>query len=175
MTTRYYEEHAAEFYHQFVDVDMAALYKPFLNLLPSGAHILDAGCGSGRDTLYFRQHGYNATAFDASEKLAAFASRLTGQSVFTLRFQQLELSSVFDGIWACASLLHVKRADAHSVSGKLAGALKPSGVMSASFNLRDGEWEQDGRFFNGYDVTSFGNFFVVNHSSLSSRFGRQRT
>ena len=147
-------------------MDMAALYGPFLDLLPSGAHILDAGCGSGRDTLYFREHGYNVTAFDASTELAALASQLTGQPVLTLRFQEIEFADAFDGIWACASLLHVSRADIHSVLDKLAGALRLGGVMFLSFKNRDGEWEEGGRFFNGYDVRSF-EALVREHPVLS--------
>ena len=155
MTIAYYEAHASEFYAQTVAVDMTALYAPFFSLLPAGAHILDAGCGSGRDTLYFNQHGCNVTAFDASARLADLASRLTGQPVLTMSFEELGFREEFDGVWACASLLHVPRREIDSVFSKLADAVKLGGVIFASFKLRDEEWEQEGRFFNGYDVSSF--------------------
>jgi SAM-dependent methyltransferase len=38
------------------------VYEPFLTLLPDNSHILDAGCGSGRDSLYFLQNGYKVKA-----------------------------------------------------------------------------------------------------------------
>lgn len=167
MTTRFYEEHADEFYRQTVGVDMSSLYAPFLESLPPGAHILDAGCGSGRDTLYFLRHGYKVSAFDASPKLAEYASRLTERPVLTMRFEELEVRDAFDGIWACASLLHVPRTNIDSVFGKLCDALKLGGVMFVSFKLREGEWEHEGRLFNGYDMSSFTSL-LERHPRLSA-------
>ncbi len=166
MTSRYYEEHAKEFYDQTVSVNMASVYPAFLEEIRPGGHILDAGCGSGRDTLYFRDHGYQVTAFDACEKLAALASNLTGQNVLTLRFEEITFEGIFDGVWACASLLHISRGGMDAVMVKLTDALKPNGVMFVSFKLRNGEWEQNGRFFNGYDQHSFG-ALVQQHDALS--------
>lgn len=145
---------------------MEALYAPFLDRMQNGAHILNAGCGSGRDTLNFLRRGYVVTAFDASKPLVELASRLTGQEMLNLRFDEIEFDRTFDGIWACASLLHVARHDIDAVLDKLTRALKPSGIMFVSFKLRDGEWEQSGRFFNGYDVASLG-ALLRRHQSLS--------
>src|ERR1039458_7522672 len=94
-----------------IEVNMEALYAPFLDRMQNGAHILDAGCGSGRDTLNFLRRGYVVTAFDASKPLVELASRLTGQEMLNLRFDEIEFDRTFDGIWACASLLHVARHD----------------------------------------------------------------
>ena len=71
------------------------------------------------------------------------------------RVDDIDWVSEFDGIWACASLLHLRRNSIDSVLHKLRRALKPNGVMFVSFKLRDEEWEEEGRFFNGYDQTSF--------------------
>ena len=54
--------------------------------MPTYASILDAGCDSGRHTLYFINRGYRVTAFDDAPTLARFASKLTGQEVFNLTF-----------------------------------------------------------------------------------------
>jgi SAM-dependent methyltransferase len=167
MTRSYYDEHAQEFFDQTVSVNMEALYAPFLDRMLACAHILDAGCGSGRDTLHFLKLGYKVTAFDASQELAKLASRLTGQDVLNLRFDQIEFDNIFDGIWACASLLHVSRRDLGAVLNRLTRALKPQGVIFASFKLRDQEWEENGRFFNGYNLDSF-ELLLRGHPNLAA-------
>ena len=48
-TDQYYKRFAAEFFGSTVGVDMTAIHQRFLAHLKPGAHILDAGCGSGRD------------------------------------------------------------------------------------------------------------------------------
>src|SRR5687768_2348818 len=121
----YYNKNAEQFYNETIDVDMTALYKPFLEHLPDKAHILDAGCGSGRDSLYFLQNGYRVTAIDASIKLSKMASKLIKQSVLNITFQEMNFKNEFDGIWASASLLHISRRQINDVLIQMAKALKP--------------------------------------------------
>ena len=154
-TIAYYNTNAEQFSRDTLHVDMSALYEPFLKLVPQNGKILDAGCGSGRDSLYFKQHGYDVEAFDASPEMCRLASTLLDQSVYLKTFDEVNWTSEYDGIWACASLLHVRRDSIDSVFERLCRALRPSGVLFASFKLRDEEWEQDGRFFNGYREESF--------------------
>ncbi len=89
---------------------------------------------------------------DASPSLASLAERHTGQPVRVLRLQDMEWSQTFDGIWACASLLHVPAAELPEVMGRLAGALRPGGVLYASFKYGHGERERQGRRFTDLDV-----------------------
>ena len=101
--------------------------------LPAGAHILDAGCGVGRDSKYFLNKGYVVSAFDASQEMVNFAIRETGLDVLQLRFQDMTFKDEFDGIWASASLLHVSYADTKDVYQKIHRALKPGGIFYASY------------------------------------------
>jgi trans-aconitate methyltransferase len=79
-----------------------------LNLFMTvNGHILDAGCGSGRDSSYFLDKGFDVSAFDASAELAKLASQLIHRPVTVCQFNEYESDKPFDGIWACASLLHV--------------------------------------------------------------------
>lgn len=107
LADKYYRNHAEEDFHETVGLDVSHLYPPFLTHIPKGGKILDAGCGSERDTLHFLQQGYEVTAFDASSQLAANAKRLAGIQVDILRFQEMQYEATSDGVWACASLLHV--------------------------------------------------------------------
>ena len=150
-TATYYRDNAAGFFQETVDVDMAPLYDHFLPSVPVGGRILDAGCGSGRDALVFRDRGYRVTAFDASAELAALATGHTGLPVFVLRFQDLNWERRFDGIWACASLLHISSAELADAMRRLANALKPTGILYASFKYGQGEREHNGRRFTDLD------------------------
>ncbi|MGD9298871.1 MAG: class I SAM-dependent methyltransferase [Thiohalocapsa sp.] len=112
---------------------MSSLYGCFLPLLPEPADILDAACGSGRDARAFATLGHEGTAFDASPALVALAEHHVGQTVHCLRFQDISWQDAFDGIWACASLPYVPAAKLPVVMRRLRRALKPGGVLYASF------------------------------------------
>lgn len=147
----YYNTNAEDFFEGTVSVDMSAHYAAFLEKLPEGAHILDAGCGSGRDSLYFKKLGYKITAMDASTELCKLASEYIGQKVLELSFQEMVFEETFDGIWACASLLHVPSSELPAIIGKLKKALKVGCILFATFKYGDFEGERSGRYF--HDLT----------------------
>jgi len=147
MTLKYYQQHADHFFTSTVSVDMSSLYQPFVTALPDGATVLDAGCGSGRDSKAFAGMGYRVEAFDASAQMVALATAFTGLDVQEKRFDQLEAVARYDGIWCCASLLHVSQAELPEVMQRLARALKPGGIWYVSFKYGDGERVQEGRHF----------------------------
>lgn len=155
MTIDYYNQRSQAFFEQTVTINMQELYKPFLALLPTGSHILDAGCGSGRDTKAFLNHGYQVTAIDASEEMVQLSSKLTGQRTLLMSFHEMSFENCFDGIWACASLLHVPSIEIHSVFKRFEQALKPSGIWYFSAKLGNGERWHEGRLFNDFDENRF--------------------
>ncbi len=68
----------------------------------------------------------------------------------------MEFNACFDGIWACASLLHVPHNEVADVLHRLARALKPRGILYAS--LKEGKGEhiaEDGRFFSYFSLDEF--------------------
>ena len=147
-TRDYYERNAERYFKATRDADLSVLYDRFIRRLPKGAHILDAGSGSGRDTLAFLRRGYAVSAFDASPALCERSTQLSGVRTRVLRFQELEDEEEYDGIWACAALLHVPEAELPDVIARLIRALKPSGVLYMSFKRGAGERvTEDGRFF----------------------------
>ena len=147
-TIDYYDSHAEEFFSGTIDADMSECRARFLAYLPRGKKILDAGCGSGRDILAFMEAGYEVEAFDASAELCRIASQKTGVAVRKQRFEDLPGEEAYDGIWACASLLHVDRQDLPDVLRRLYLMLNPGGVLYASFKHGTGEREKGGRYFN---------------------------
>ena len=147
----YYNNNAKAFVESTLQVDMQPLYQCFLPLLPKRAHILDVGCGSGRDARNFIERGYEVTAFDASAEIAALAENRIGKPVQVQRLQDIQYQNQYDGIWACASLLHVPTKDLPDVFRRLARALKPNGVIYCSFKYGQGEYEKEGRRFTDLD------------------------
>jgi 2-polyprenyl-3-methyl-5-hydroxy-6-metoxy-1,4-benzoquinol methylase len=151
MTESYYDdERGLKFAESTASLEMTSLYKPFLARIPKGGHILDVGCGSGRDTKNFLQMGYKVTAFDASPQMVAFASKLAKHPVMQMTFDDVNFVDEFDGVWACASLLHVAKADLNSVLVRLVHALKPGGVMYMSFKHGVEEQVRNGRRFSDF-------------------------
>jgi SAM-dependent methyltransferase len=154
-TVAYYESHAEEFSANTLNVDMSGLYDSFLGQIRPGGRILDAGCGSGRDSLAFIARGYRVVSIDASPAMVAATSKLTGRGALLLTFDDLNFEDEFDGIWACASLLHVSRLDLPTVLNRLVRAMAPSAVLYMSFKYGDSERIENGRFFNDLDETLF--------------------
>ena len=151
MTIAFYDQHAQRYRDDTVGIDLGPLYSRFLAHVPTGGALLDAGCGSGRDARWFHASGYRVRAFDASPALAALATQHCGFPVEVRRFQDIDWRGRFDGIWACASLLHVPRDELPGVLRRLARALKPGGVLYASFKYGRGECEREGRRFTDLD------------------------
>ena len=146
-TKDYYNNNAQEFVNSTFMVDMQSLYQPFLNLLPDFGRILDLGCGSGRDALAFKNMGYKIEAIDYSAELVKQASDLTGIEVRLQSFYDLDEIDTYDGIWACASLLHCERHRLVDVLQRMIQSLKANGVIYMSFKYGDQDREKDGREF----------------------------
>jgi SAM-dependent methyltransferase len=144
----YYNQNSEDYFNSTKGFDMSYLYNLFLPHIPKGGKILDAGCGSGRDTKYFLEQQYDVTAIDGSANLAALASAYTGQNVRTLKFQDINYDHQFDGIWASASLLHVPKSDIQDVLKKIYRALKKDGILYTSFRYGEEESFEENRYFN---------------------------
>ncbi|EOW6647061.1 class I SAM-dependent methyltransferase [Cronobacter muytjensii] len=153
MTQNYYQTHSQAFFDGTVAVDMSSLYAAFTPHLPAGARVLDAGCGSGRDALAFHRMGYDVDAFDASRELVALARAHSGLPVKEMTFSELDAVERYDGIWCCASLLHLSHDELPGAMQKLSNALRPGGVWYLSFKYGEGEREQQGRRFTDMNET----------------------
>lgn len=156
-TLEYYQKNADLFVEGTVSADMHDAQMRFLRMLPPHAYILDFGCGSGRDAKAFLDQGYQVDAVDGSPELCCIASGLIGKPVKQMLFDDLSVSNQYDGIWACASILHLPRRDLVDVLPKISNALKTDGVLYASFKYGSYEGMRDGRYFTDFTEESMGN------------------
>lgn len=146
----YYERYAASYYENTVNLNMEEALERFLALLPENAEVLDLGCGTGRDTVYLEDAGCYVTPMDGSEQMCRLAEIYTDKEVLHMTFEEMEFEEVFDGIWACASLLHVEGKNMDRIMKKVVNALKPDGVLYMSFKYGDAEEIRNQRLFHDY-------------------------
>lgn len=153
-TINYYEKNAKTFIDGTLYVDFTEIQDMFLELLPDNAYILDFGCGSGRDTKYFQNKGYSVDAIDGSRELSKAATEFTGIDVKHMYFHELNVEEKYDGIWACASVLHVRREELPKIIRKMCVATKRNGIIYLSFKYGNFEGERNGRYFTDMTETS---------------------
>ncbi len=154
-TLKYYNQNANQFVKGTLAVDFKQTQDKFLAKLPTGAYILDFGCGSGRDTKYFLEKGYQVEAADGSEELCKIASDYTGIDVKCMLFEELFEVEKYDGIWACSSILHLSKGALADVLKKMAIAIKDNGVIYTSFKYGEFEGERNGRYFTDFTIEMF--------------------
>lgn len=153
-TLDYYNKNAQEFCQSTVNADMSVCYQMFEKYLRRGGKILDLGCGSGRDSKYFLSQGYEVVSIDGSEKICKCASEYLQRLVQCVRFEEMNFSQEFDGVWACAALLHVEKDKLADVLKRVFLCLKENGILYASFKYGTEERKKDGRYFVDLDEAS---------------------
>lgn len=158
-TIAYYNKNATSFTTDTLTADMTFLQDKFISYLPANSFVLDFGCGSGRDTKYFLSKNLKVKAIDGSEKMCEIAHKNTGIEIEHMVFSDFECANnSFDGIWACASILHLKLAELKIVLRKLQFALKSNGILYASFKYGENDRIVDGRFFTDMTEKRFSQF-----------------
>ena len=111
----YYNKYAVKFFEDTVDQDMSPIIGKFLAKMEEGATILDMGCGSGRDSLYMYELGYDVTALDASAEMCRLAEVHTGLEILQMKYEDMEFDDVFDGIWACGAMIHIPKDEMRAI------------------------------------------------------------
>ena len=139
------------------DVDTSSLRNRFLTALPDRPlSLLEIGPGSGRDAKAFASLGHSVEAIDPNPAMARLASEFAGIEVHIIRAQDLDRQAAFDGIWACASLLHVPWSELPETLRRLERALLPGGVIYASFKVGETERRVDDLVFTDMDEERIG-------------------
>ena len=135
----------------------------FLSRLPKDSHIVDVGCGHGRDMEWFESRGCTVTGIDCSGGMLAEAKKRVMGALLNEDFTTYSLSAhSIDGIWCNASLLHVPRRMLGAVLRSFLAWARPGAVLFASMIRGAGEaWREveympgTFRFFAYYDPLEF--------------------
>ena len=159
-TLEYYNRNAINFVHGTVDVDFREMQDEFLSRVKPAGIILDLGCGSGRDSKYFLNQGYEVVAVDGSEEICKIASEYTGLCVIHSTFQHYRPDKKFDGIWACASLLHLSFDEVVEVMNRLSLCLNKGGCFYVSFKYGEFSDMRHGRYFTDMTKETFAQLFA---------------
>jgi len=146
-TIKYYNKNAKRYCEQTIVGNVQENYDRFLKHLNKNAYILDFGCGSGRDSKYFFNNGYRVRSIDGSIEMCKLASKYINKKVDCMKFEELNDVSVYDGIWACSSILHVEKEHLIDIIIKMINSLKTNGIIYASFKLGTGYEIKEGKYY----------------------------
>jgi SAM-dependent methyltransferase len=176
-TDAFYESRAQEYFSRTATLSMAPAYAEFLPKLPAGAKILDLGCGSGRDLLAFKSQGFSPVGLDSSAALVELARQHSGAPCVHRRFSEISSDlGTFEGVWACASLLHVKKSQLPNVLLNIWGVLATGGVFFLSVKEGDGERTgSDGRYFGLYRNSEILRFLQESQFSVEKAWASEST
>lgn len=141
--------------------------EPFIALMPAGAVILDLGCGVGWAAAVMQDRGLDVHALDASPEMAALAQRRLKRPVRVASFESVNEVKTYDGIWASGALLHVAKAAMPELLDRLVRALKPGGLLLATFKAGQGEARDKlGRFYAYYTLPELQALYATNPDIL---------
>ena len=143
----YYESNAERYAAETLSADMSEQYQRFLPLLKDGVKLLDVGSGSGRDACYFQKQGYQVTALEPSKNLGREIRKVFSGKIICSDIQNYRPTERYDGIWACASLIHLQE-EVLQFFEKIDQYLDDNGIIyiSGKNGISTGKVE-DGRFF----------------------------
>ena len=150
-TIDYYNNNAAQYFSNTVNVDMSECCDRFLKYVVPGGRIIDIGAGSGRDIKYFKDKGYDVDGIDASEEMCRLASEYSGSEVICEMIQDWYPTQKYDGIWANAALLHLSIIEIEKFVCRVSDYLNSDGVFYISMKkgVQTGS-DNNGRLFTDF-------------------------
>lgn len=161
--SNYYESNAECYAAETFFADMSEQYQRFLPLLKKGAKILDVGSGSGRDACYIQKHGYQVTALEPSKNLCREIRKVFSGEIECSDIQNYQPAERYDGIWACASLIHLQEEEILCFFEKIELLLNANGIIyiSGKNGIPTGKAE-DGRYFLEFSEYLVEKILIVN-------------
>ncbi len=145
----------------------------FISQLAKAAHVLDLGCGPGKEAALMAAAGLRVEAVDASPEMVALANAHPGVTARVATFDQITGADIYDGIWANFSLLHAPRTAMPRHLAALKQALKPGGLFHIALKLGEGTQRDTlGRAYTYYTETELSGLLQdAGFTPVSSAFG----
>ncbi|QTA81375.1 Radical SAM domain-containing protein [Desulfonema limicola] len=147
--TDYYHKNFQTYYQKTFCVDPSSFLIPLIKRLSQKAKILDLGCGSGRDLLWLKNHGFEPVGFEQSPGLAELARKLSGCRVIKGNFEEFDFSFFsFDALIMIGSLVHVSHKDFPDIFERITLSLCKKGYVLITLKKGNGiKKSNDGRSF----------------------------
>lgn len=160
----------------------------FLKYVPKESSILDAGCGPGHHSFYIHNKSYKVVGLDQSQSFIDMA-KTNYQGPLFIKGDMRKfsfVSGVFDGIWACASLVHFPPNIFRQQIERFSFWLSERGVCSIIISIgKKPNVSPDGRVFFSFqserelfEVFSENNIDIIYRDDevmTDTTFGEQRT
>ena len=123
---------------------MLPFLKKFVGLFGTKPRILDAGCGTGCESMRLSNLGADVVGIDLSEESIKIARTRNPNCRFDLMdLKQLESSiGVFDGIVSLGVIIHIEDCDLHMAFDNFVKFTKPKGFLFLGFVEGDGFCER---------------------------------
>jgi SAM-dependent methyltransferase len=124
-----YDQIATDYAARWGELRLARALEALGSRVTGRRRVLDLGCGPGRDIGFLTQMGCQVFGLDLSHGMLSEARRLLPGAALVradLRMPPLASNSL-DGIWACASFVHLRRAELPSALDEMFRLLYPPG------------------------------------------------
>ncbi len=157
----FYEINNQQYFDSTVKIDSSSFLAPFTDMLKLNSKVLDIGCGSGRDLLWFKKQGFDPTGFEYSPSLASLARKYSSCPVIEGDFFSYNFSiHTFDALCCIGSLVHVGAARFESVLKSICNALCLEGILFITLKEGSGlSHADDGRVFVLWSKRDLENIF----------------
>ncbi len=164
----FYIDQAQNYFNATVNLKTGIFQEKMLQKLKPKASILDIGCGSGRDSAYFKANTLNVTAFDGSSKLVELANQHFNIKARSCLYDSFTSEIQYDAFWAMASLVHLRVDSFVKTVKHLSMFLKKNGVFYLSLKPESehGFDENKGLFFQGWSENLFKDVFMKEFSDI---------
>lgn len=154
-TKNFYDNNAEDYYKKTIHAENISNINLFTSLIEPEGFVLDLGCGSGRDSLIFRDKGFLVFPIDYSTGLANVSLKENKLKIYIKDFSKMKNfgDGLWNGIWANASLLHLNKDEFISILPRLYDSLAPKGFLYFSLKPSEEDYKEDiidGRFFAKY-------------------------
>lgn len=151
-TLNYYENNAQALSQRYESANIGEVHKLLLDTFPTHAHLLEIGCGSGRDASFLYEQGYSIEAIDGSKEMIKEAKilhpELANSFVVKRVPEALDFENEsFDGVYSIATLMHFEKDVLDHTLKKISHLLKPTGKFLFSVSIQRNN-QDDERYFN---------------------------
>jgi ubiquinone/menaquinone biosynthesis C-methylase UbiE len=159
--------------HFSMSDNLVALAQQMVEHIGQEGIVVDVGCGTGRDMAWFELHRIRTIGVDLSMGMLAYAKENVHGELISMNMRNLGFcDAYFDGVWCCASLLHLPKVEAVYALQEIRRILKVGGMLILSIQEGNDEGWEDGsiagakRFFARYQENEMKDLLAKNRFAV---------